>query len=390
MTGLLRAIKALVSSDMPTVWDLNDDEACSALEELVKTRQSQGGRMWTIDFGGNRMGRWDQALHVEIALASGLPRRPRILVYFPGHKKRIKKLLRISGLSSTGALQKDIHNRLQESGELVCKLMIYDVDNDALYCCIRHGLYIELRWAEAVASSLGQGAETVLRPPCMFLSEQDGYSNTRAMFLLTAKVVRGDVDGFIHMKATDEIKWVIGDRMTANTRPEPAPRRQPKYQSRDDALYEIQQISVRAAGPLQAQDLFGSDDDGVDEDESGEGYTTGPAGSFVDDENESGEGYTTGPAESLVDVKDFDDSPFVNETEFNTLVAKSRNADAVIQLDARNARHKPLGIQALPLKGAHGTSGTYVAYDDPSKAMAERVLKSDGESEHDPLFDSSE
>jgi hypothetical protein len=364
MSALWRRLKALFTSEEPTIWDLNDDEACDALERMAEYRSTRGGRLWDVDFCGSRMGRWDQALHIEAALAPGFPSIPRILVYFPSHKSRHKRLLRISGLRSTASLQRDIHARLQNSGELACKMMVYNVDQDALYRCLRHGLFVELRWAEAVASSLGQGADTTLRPACMFLSEQDGYSNTRAAFLLTSKAVQSDLDGFLYMTTTDEIKWVVGDRMTANARPEPAPRRQPKFQSRSQALYDIQNIGSRAAGALPQRDLFGSDDDGAEEEDS--------------------DGYTDRPGHSDSDVEEFGDSVFTNETGFNESLAESRRLDAVVTLDAREAVGKPHGVKALPLKTL---TGDYVAYDPPGEAMAEKkalcaVAEEEGEEEN--------
>ena len=367
MAALWRRIRALFSNDEPTIWDLNDDEACATLERMAEYRSTRGGRLWEVDFCGSRMGRWDQALHVEVALAPGFPSLPRILLYFPSHKSRNKRLLRINGLRATASLQRDIHTRLQNSGELPCKMMVYNVDRDALYRCVRHGLYVELRWAEAVASSLGHGADTTLRPACMFLSEQDGYSNTRAVFLLTGRAVEADLDGVIYMKTTDEIKWVVGDRMAANARPEPAPRRQPKFQSRSQALYDIQNIGSRAAGALPQRDLFGSDDDGAEEEES--------------------EGYTDRPAHSSSEVEEFGDSVFTHETGFEQAVLDSKKFDAVVTVDAREVVGKAHGVKALPLKKLEGD---YVAYDPPDAAMAERRLVNEEVEEGSPFDTSSE
>lgn len=361
MSGLLTRLKTLLTDAEPTLWDLNNEELCDALEQLTATssvrRRNNDLRMWDMDFSESHMGRWDQGLHSEVMLdAAGFPGggKQRIVLYFPGHKTPRMRILRINGMRTTAALQKDIHTRLQESTDIPYKLIIYLIDMNAMYRCRRHGTHVELRWASAIGTSLGRIAEVTLRPPCPFLSEQDGKSNTKAMFLLTASTVAGDQGGYIFMKSTDVLQWPIGERMTANARPDESPVREPELRSAEQAAFSISMMALRVAGASQDRNVFTSDD----EDE----------GDVILDDD-VGDALEEDAYDVSRDHEYFADGPFMEG-----VVDSPRDVPGtrLATVDYRRVVRRPMHVKALGTTTSDGQHA-FIAHDSPRTAHAERA-----------------
>lgn len=335
---MIRKLRLALTSAEATIWDLSDGEVVAALDSLLERQRGRRGNCWEVDFRASRMGRWDQAYHVEALLDAGFPAEPQVILYFPMHKRRDRQILRVNGMSSTGPLQKEIHARLQASGDAECKLVVYVNDSDWLFACVGVGSHVEVRWASKVGTSLGRIAEVTLRPECICISEQDGYSNTKAMFLLTGNSVSSDVDGYISMKSTDLIKWPVGERMTANARPGPLPPRRLCLETEAQARYSIGTMGQRALGALRERELFQSSDEEADEEEEGDD------GDGDDDTDDL--------------CMRFDEAVFLDEA------VEMVDVPRLVVIDHTAAVKKPLGVKSIPLTGS-------IAYDSTASALAE-------------------
>ena len=369
MASLIRWLTSY--GEEPTLWNMNDQEICDALERYIAEKRAA----CDIDFTASPVGRWDHGLHVEAFIDRGFPKhlddgsnngkgtKNRIILYFPGQTARHKKILRIHGLKNSGKLQTEICERLQTSTEMKCRLVVYLNESGALYRCFRHGNYIELRWASSVGTSLGAHNATVLRRPAPIISEQDGQSNTRSMWMLVAEQpfpTRG-----VMLMHRPVIKWPIGERMTANMRPAPPPKRVPELQSEQMARYDISSMATRSAKALRPTSLFDS--------------ASGSEDAEDDDEYTGGRG---------------DDAQTSTDAEFGDLLVEDDydgvgDHSALNAVDTSGRARGHMGVDAVPLVDMSGinSGSAVIAYDARHNALAE--IHPEKEYNDDPFATSS-
>lgn len=256
----------------PEIWRGTDDEARATLDKRCR---SGGANVCEVDFRSTSIGRWDHDISVKAMIATSIPKTRRctdggeaplrFILYFPLHKNVYKRILRIHGYRRCNTLQLDIHQRLCGSEEGACKMMIMLVDQDVLYRCVNHGNHIEVRWSPVITTVLGRGNSPTVHPASLIVSEQDGASSSLKMFALVAQIPV--VTHGAMMMVKPEIKWPVGQRMAANTRPAPPPERGITLETAGAARHSVQSTQGRSKPTASTTaTLFDSDSGDAEED----------------------------------------------------------------------------------------------------------------------------